>query len=200
MRQRGFTLIEILVTLVVVAIGVSLVGINIAGSRQALQLDNAVNGFYQRLTLAQEEAILMNRQMGFRLQENSRGEIQVHWLAQLADDAGRWSWSQAPGKIFDTVTEPLFEGLEFEVEGVDVDLLEVPEPRDPDIYDGSKPSLARGVLPQVFILASGEISPFVWRLAPPKAFDDIEAHRIEANVIGQTRWLKPGDDGRDWDE
>ncbi|MEY3017466.1 MAG: hypothetical protein RL336_601 [Pseudomonadota bacterium] len=200
MRQRGFTLIELLVTLVVVAIGVSLIGINVAGSRRALQIDNAVNGFYQRLSLAQEEAILMNRQMGFRLRETSEGDIQVQWMAQLFDDAGRWYWGQAPGEVFDTVTEPLFAGVLLEVEGVEVDMLEEAEPRDPEIYDGSKPSLARGVVPQVFILASGEVSPFHWRLASEDVLDDIESHRIEANVIGQMRWLKPGDDGRDWRE
>jgi prepilin-type N-terminal cleavage/methylation domain-containing protein len=200
MRQRGFTLIEILVTLVVVAIGVSLIGINVAGSRRAMQLETTVSGFYQRLSLAQEEAILMNRQMGFRLRETGEGDTQVLWMAQLFDDAGRWYWGQAPGEVFKTVAEPLLAGVVLEVEGIDVDLLEEAEPRDPEIYDGSKPSLARGVLPQVFILASGEMTPFSWQLAPEDALDDVETHRIQANVIGQMRWLKPGDDGRDWDE
>lgn len=200
MRQRGFTLIELLVTLVVIAIGVSLVGLNVAGSNRALQLENAVEGFYQRLSLAQEEAVLMNRQMGFRLREEPSGVIRVQWLAQMFDDAGRWYWGNAPGDVFEANNEPLFDGLVLEVEGVDAGLIEAPEPRNPEIFDGSSPSLARGILPQVFVLASGEITPFMLRIGPQDSVDELEAHRIEGNVIGQLRWLKPGDDGRGWDE
>ena len=200
MRQRGFTLIELLVTLVVIAIGVSLVGLNVAGSNRALQLENAVEGFYQRLSLAQEEAVLMNRQMGFRLREEPSGAIRVQWLAQMFDDAGRWYWGTAPGQVFEAINEPLLAGLVLEVEGVDADLIETPEPRNPEIYDGSSPNLARGILPQVFLLASGEITPFTLRIGPPDSYDELTLHRIEGNVIGQLRWLKPGDDGRGWDE
>jgi len=200
MRQRGFTLIELLVTLVIVAIGVSLVGLNVAGSNRALKIENAVEGFYKRLVLAQEEAVLMNRQMGFRLQEEPTGAISVQWLAQQFDDAGRWYWGGLEGEIFSPSSELLFSGLVLEVEGVDADLIEDPEPRNPEIFDGSSPNLARGVLPQVFILASGEVTPFKWMLLPEDSFDDTEGHRIEANVIGQMRWLKPGDDGRQWDD
>lgn len=200
MRQRGFTLIELLVTLVVIAIGVSLVGLNVAGSNRALQIENAVEGFYQRLALAQEEAVLMNRQMGFRLREEPSGAIRVQWLAQRFDDNGRWFWGPAPGDVFEAVNEPLFAGVELDVEGIDADLVEAPEPRNPEIFDGSSPSLARGILPQVFVLASGEMTPFTWRLAPPDSINDEDAHRIEGNVIGQLRWLKPGDDGYGWDD
>lgn len=200
MRQRGFTLIELLVTLVVIAIGVSLVGLNVAGSNRALQVENAVEAFYQRLALAQEEAVLMNRQMGFRLREETDGAVRVQWLAQMFDDSGRWYWGAAPGEVFATSTELLFAGLVLEVEGVDADLVEEPEPRNPEIYDGSSPALARGILPQVFVLASGEMTPFEWRLAAQDSVDDLDAHRIEGNVIGQMRWLKPGDDGRGWND
>jgi len=198
-RQYGFTLIEILVTLVIIAIGVSLVGLNVAGASQQVKLEAAVEGLYQRLQLAQEESVLMNRQMGFSLQtEAGEPGATVNWFALVLQEDGLWAWRPAQAEIFKSEQQPMFVELAFSVDGLLVDTLEVREARNPEIYNGTTMSLAKGVLPQVFVFASGELSTFSLQVALEDGLDELQTHRLEGNMLGQLRWLKPGEDGSEF--
>jgi prepilin-type N-terminal cleavage/methylation domain-containing protein len=198
-HQGGFTLIEVLVTLVVIAIGVSLIGLNVFGANQQLKLDNAMQSFVKRLQLAQEESVLMNRQMGFSVAtEVGKPGAKIVWYSLALQDDGLWAWRPADADVFKPAQLDVLNVTEFIVDGLPVDTLEIREPRNPEVFNGTSISLAKGILPQVFVFASGELSSFMLRVALEDTLNEIQTHRVEGNLLGQIRWLKPGEDGSEF--
>lgn len=135
-RARGFTLIEILVTLVIMALLAGLAALSVGGNARRLASDEAER-LRQVLALASEEATMQGEELGLLLGEGS--------YRLLRFDPETESWSEAPGRLF----------AEHELAaGVELDLRLDEAPRAAASRDGGEE------LPEVLLSSSGEITPF----------------------------------------
>ena len=150
-RYRGFSLLELLVVIVIIAILFTATTLAIRGispeeliKTEALRLDRL-------LQLAQEEAILKGQEYGLEFTADSYRfllYIENVWLPLDEDKLLR--------------TRQLPEGMEFELAIEQIDVLIEKGTADEDEDDAEK------LRPQVFLLSSGEITPeFSVRLAIP---------------------------------
>ena len=137
-RMRGFTLIELLVVLVVLGclVGLAVLGAGIAGPARELR------GEAERLSgligVLAEEALLDNREYGLL--------VNVDSYRVLGYDARSGHWQALSGKPHRL---PAWAELSLELDGQP---LQLPGPE------------GDSAVPQLLILSSGELSPFLLRL------------------------------------
>lgn len=154
-RARGFTLLEVMLVLLLVGILASAVVINFSGNSPEQRLEKEVLRFSQVFQFIADSAQLRQQEWGL--------VVAAGQYAFVYYQADGWQWAQQPAAakaytlpegIALTVEldglpgeeQSLLSQLEWEV--VDEDLATSP--------DASSPP----PLPQVFILSSGEVSPF----------------------------------------
>lgn len=80
-QHQGFTLLELLVTLLVIGLGVGVASLSISGTRNN-ELQNAARQLHAQMRLASEEAILNNQQLG------------LIFDVETAESDGRFSFPQ----------------------------------------------------------------------------------------------------------
>jgi len=80
-RQAGFTLLEIIVVLVIMAVAVAVVGVNMAGSSEGAELRAAARGLASGFRYARSEAIVTGREQVLIVDTDARR----YWLT---DDPG----------------------------------------------------------------------------------------------------------------
>jgi general secretion pathway protein H len=167
-RQRGFTLLELLVVLLIMGLAVTMVGISIG------------NGSPQRDT--RQYAQWFARSTGIALQE-AEAQGRNHGVALYQDDEGAWHWQwyrQINGKWLDLVpafapATPLqdYASPQLRVEGKFLDLTDRngnPAQRTPDIV----------------LFASGELTPFEL-LLDAGAGQKSQLVGVCGNAVGQLR-------------
>lgn len=144
--QRGFTLLEIMVVLIIVGILVSFSVLQL-GDKQDEQLRQEARRLQTLISLAREEAILEAREyaIGFW-----RGGYSFY---ELNEDEDHWSSVSADPDLRPREI-PEFIDLALELEGQLV-IMELKPPEKP----------------QVFLLSSGEMTPFVLQLSLPERDD-----------------------------
>lgn len=168
LRVGGFTFIELLVTILLLGLLVSLAVLSLQTESAADRLEREAARLYARMDLAREEAVLQVRTLGLRV-EDGRYRFLVFaregWRA-LADD-----------RILPEHELPETTRLEAELDGMELAL----ENPDTDSEEQRPP-------PQIFFLASGEILPdFALRLTAEDT--DVE-FTIEP---GDEQWLELSD-------
>ncbi len=160
LRSRGFTLVEILVVVVIMAIVVSLAILSIGVTGRDPQLDEETRRIEGLVDILHERALLEGRDFGLRI-EPAAYEFAVYdtnrdrWLAM--NDEGEFRRRALP------------KGVTFQLELDSV--VVVLKPLDRNLSDGPPPA------PQIAIAASGEGTPF--RLTLLRA-----ATRARASVAG----------------
>lgn len=169
----GFTLLELLVVMLVIAIIASLVDFNVRGSERRLEIET------QRLLgltrLAVEEAILRNRQIGFQAYHVNDSDE--------SGDGYRYFWTFWNGREWIPLNESPYElynlprDLELSVEVDDIVLSLEAKNSDSSVQ----------VAPQLRFLSSGETDRFVIILADGTG--GVE-ERIEANGQGDIRLIE----------
>ena len=136
-HARGFTLIELMVTVVIIAIIVSMATLAI-GDPGPEKLKEERARLLALMDLAKEEAILQSREFGILFWEDGYG------FYELLGGQGSQVWQPIGNDNF--LRERTLEAdirLQLWLEGVEVAMSAVKKER-----------------PQVFILSSGEMSPF----------------------------------------
>lgn len=156
-RQRGFTLIEILVVIVVVAVIISIatLSFNVAGEDD--QLDKERLRFASLIEAVQDDALLQGREFGIEIMTSSYRFVEFDPLTR--------QWAEVP---FDELYRLRFlpEGLEFELF---IDEKRIPLESDPKVLDDPDKPMSAGsdpFKPHLFVFASGESSSFeihFWR-------------------------------------
>lgn len=136
-RQRGFTLLELMVVIVIVGVVMTFVTLSLGGDRRAEQLQREAQRLAALMDLASEEAILRSQQIGVRF---GNTDYEFYRL-----EAGSW--------------QPLSQDNQFRRRalptGISLDLeLEDAPPLSLDTAEEDQ-------APQVFILSSGEMTPFI---------------------------------------
>ena len=145
-HTRGFTLIEILVVVVIMAIVISLAVLSIHVTGRDRQLDEESQRIEGLLNMLHDRALIEGRDFGLRLEPNA-----YEFLAYDNRQA-RWQRLDREGEFRRRTLPP---GLSFglELDGQQVVL----KPSDPNVtVDATTPLPA----PQVAVAASGESTPF----------------------------------------
>ena len=134
-RQRGFTLLEIMVVLVIVGVFISLAALSIKGPDRVDALEQEARRLSALIDMAAQESVLQGQEMMVELElhgyefKRFNGE---KWLAIEDDELFR------PRRLDDDME------LDAVIEGAKMQSL---------LFEGRKAS-------QLFILSSGEMSPF----------------------------------------
>ena len=162
--SRGFTLVEMLVTLVIMALLAGLATLSVGGNAER-QARAEMGRFREMLSYASDEATLQGDELGLLVEDNT--------YRLLRFDPETEAWSEVTDKPLDPYTLP--PGLSLEL----------------SLFDsGNRPHSSRSVdepVPDVLLSSSGEISAFRVdiRLAPG---DDAVAS-IESDGSGTLRDL-----------
>jgi general secretion pathway protein H len=152
LHQKGFTLLEVMLVMLLIGLLATTVVLNFSGDSPEQRLNKETERFQQVFQFVAETAMLKQQEWGLVLQENSYSFVYFDgekWL--LADEpkaAQRYQLAK------DFLLQLELEGLP----GSELSLLSQLNWQDDDAAqtDQEQPP----VLPQVFILSSGEISPF----------------------------------------
>ncbi len=159
--QTGFSLLEVLVVLTILAILTGTVMLSFTGADAAQALKGAAERMAMRIELARQHSLTRNREWGIYLEEDA------YRFAEF--DPEQQVWVEQVQRPFNDVDLPDLVGLSLDLE--EYDALPFEE------EDG---------LPQILIFSSGEVTPFrillepEWQAEPWQVASDGLA-RVEAS-------------------
>jgi len=153
LRHNGFTLLEVMLVMLLIGLLATTVVLNFSGDSPEQRLKKETERFQQVFQFIAETAMLKQQEWGLVLQEDSYSFVYFDgekWL--LADEPK----AAEPYELAEDISLQLeLEGLP----GAELSLLSQLNWQTDDEFENSN-SEQPPVLPQVFILSSGEISPF----------------------------------------
>ncbi|MFV0447422.1 MAG: type II secretion system minor pseudopilin GspH [Vibrio sp.] len=182
-QSRGFTLLEILLVLVLI----SLSTVAVIATFPVSQQDEAkltAQSLFQRLQLLNEEAILSGHDFGLRVDENKGALL---FLTLTADGWQELEKRQLSSELKLAADVVLDFQLGGDVWAEDDRLFEAGTLFDQEMFAEEKSQQP----PQVFILSSGEVTPFVLNIYPKQ--QGLERWQIVVQENGQIRLLAPGE-------
>lgn len=148
-QPAGFTLIEVLVVITIMAVLTSLVMVNFTGADQRQRHEGAVERLALRMDLARQRAVQRNRELGFQL------ELNDYEFLELDPAAGGWR---------------LLEGRPFRAGAFDSDVVvtltvegEASEEGDDSPSRSQRDDGITVTPPDLVFFRSGELTPFELR-------------------------------------
>lgn len=169
LRQRGFTLIEILVVMVILGLLATVAVFSLGGSSERRELEQKSRELFLILQVAGERSILDNGEIGVQIADN-----QVRFLHYLPGERTWEAFAERPFAVREWADNFLIE-LETEDD----------PPRMPTNEDNAE-------RPDLVFFSSGETTPF--RLAMGLSSDPDRLYRIETDGLNPLRLLQPEDD------
>ncbi|MDG3086856.1 type II secretion system minor pseudopilin GspH [Vibrio hannami] len=188
-NQAGFTLLEIMLVLVLLSLGAVAVVINLPSSQEDLAKEEAMR-FFHRLQLLNEDAILNGKDFGIRFEAVSNR----YKFLELTQDG----WQLTDSDYFSE--RKIDSGLKLGfVLGSDAwnsnqSLFDNTTLFDEEMFAEFKDKKQQKP-PQVFVLSSGEITPFEVSLFADNQKESESRWRVKALESGLIELLEPGDSG-----
>jgi general secretion pathway protein H len=177
--SSGFTLIEILVVVVIIATVVSIALLSISVAGDDAELDQERRRLASLIETIQDEAMLQGREFGIEIMVSSYRFVEFDPLVR--------QWSEIPGDELYRLRQ-LPEGLEFELF---IDDRRIDLDTDPGRLEDPNKELAGSVdtyVPHLFVFASGESTVFELHIVRP----DLDRRLVlRGDVLGE---LEFGDD------
>ena len=155
-RQRGFTLIEIMVVVIIVATiaSITLLSVGLVGDDD--ELETEMRRLAALIETAQDDALMQGREFGVELMTSSYRFVEFDPLTR--------TWLEVPGdELYRLRSLP--EGVEFElyIDDKRIRLEEDPkELEDPE--ETTRASGAKPYIPHLFVFASGESTVYEIRI------------------------------------
>ncbi len=177
-KQPGFTLIEILVVVIIVATisSIALMSINLVGD------DRELNAERKRLAalieLAQDEAMMQGREFGLELMTSTYRFVEfdpftAQWREVLGDDLLR--------------QRKLPEGMEFELYIEDKRVVLTNDPQEFEDPEETSRSLSdETYAPHIFVFSSGESTAYEIRLRRPSNDQQLA---MRGTILGEIELL-----------
>jgi general secretion pathway protein H len=180
MKQRGFTLIELMVVMVILGLISSIALTTVGGGNQKRELNNEVNRLHAVLRMAAEEAIFSNTEIGV--------VIESDLYEFLTFDEQEGSWTPATPKFLRSYSLPEWISLEFQREGKERKLLGNKSVLDEDSdFYSSVLDTEDAKTPDLMLLSSGEVTGFTISMQ----IDDDASSRIEIKTNDQGEIILP---------
>jgi len=175
--QRGFTLIEIMVVVIIVATVVSIALLSVGVIGEDNEIDKERRRLATLIEMVQDDAMMQGREFGVELMTSSYRFVEFDPLTR--------QWAEVPGdELYRLRFLP--EGVEF---ALYIDDKLIPLDEDPQkLDDPSKSMISTGIkpyIPHLFVFASGESSVYEIRLRRPQT--DYELI-MRGDVLGQIRF------------
>lgn len=162
--SAGFTLLELLVVLVLIGIIFSFAMLSLGGDDVAELMERETRKLGTLLGLASDEAVLRGEEMAVHFTTEGYEFLILkdgHWQAPEAD------------RLLQARELPTDIEIRLEIDGDDPGLTR------------SEDEEAETVTPQVYILSSGEMTPFTATLQSPQS---TTRYRLEASILGDVSW------------
>jgi general secretion pathway protein H len=186
--QRGFTLIEMVVVIVVIGVLASFASLGIGNRVNDDKLTNEAERLKAILQLASEEAEAKGVDIGVRFTQGG-------YRLLVLDSNRRWGDYENSGALRRRqYAIPL--GLRLTVDG-----RPIPLPKDLTVEEEAEDGLdrsarfhtreddaARRITPQVLLLSSGEMTPFALDMDAPGLRS---GYRLEADALGRLKLARP---------
>ncbi len=183
-RSRGFTLLELLLVLFVVALVTSLASLSLNSGGQDIRLENQVRELGSVAQYALDEAQANGIDMGLRLERRFTGGEPTYHFEWLQRSITGWRAPQPSIPLYDAGQFPA--GL---VLSLELDDLPVPD-LEPDPQVEQAP-------PQIYFYASGETTPGVLEFRDETSGDVL--WRLDWDLLGRFRYLPRGEESLDDD-
>tara|TARA_B110000503_G_scaffold13903_1_gene18984 strand:+ start:108423 stop:109052 length:630 start_codon:yes stop_codon:yes gene_type:complete len=181
-RQRGFSLLELLVVLMVVVLMTSLVNLSVNSGGQDIKLESQVRGLADVASYALDEAQISGVDYGLFLQEQQQAGEAIYSLQWLQRQIDGWEEPGNGGEMF--VAQELPPGVALELELEDAPVIELS--LDDDDYDEDE----ERIRPQVVFYASGETT--VGAINVRQVDNGNLLWRIEWDLLGRFKLLRRG--------
>jgi general secretion pathway protein H len=168
----GFTLLEMLVVVLIIGIVMSFAVLSLGGDRRGEALSREAHQFVELLRLAAEQTVLRGEEWGVQL-----GVDEYRFLVYT--DKG---WAvQGEDPLFRARTLTQGTELDVELEGREIVLGDTLDTKTEGLADQADKDDADTLKPTLFILSSGEISPFVARFSAKETEQRFE---VKADALG----------------
>tara|TARA_R110002072_G_scaffold247384_2_gene406575 strand:+ start:21314 stop:21928 length:615 start_codon:yes stop_codon:yes gene_type:complete len=185
-RQRGFSLLELLVTLMVIVLVTSLVSFTVSSGGEEIRLEATVRNLAEVASYALDEAQMTGVDYGLLLEEDSEARVPTYSYSWLQRQRDGWDDPVSGKDLFNKGRLPPEIELELELE--DAPLVELSLDEDRDAVEPVKP--------QIVFYASGEATVGAINVRE-RATGDL-LWRIEWDLLGRFEVLRRGEAEEDW--
>ncbi len=199
--QKGFTLLELLLVLVIVGLAASVTIISIGKGFQSENLDKFSKTLRNTLGYAAEEAVLFKKQIGIRFDVENEIDLEemryVILFYQLDETAQKWL--ALDDKDFKKIQFP--PGTELMVE-IEDEVLTIGGTQEGDVLNtqkkvkkqqkGIKGSEEKSIYPDVIFFSSGETQKFVIKMNNAEKPEQV--YEVSATILGQLSVKTPFDE------
>jgi general secretion pathway protein H len=198
-RQRGFTLLEIVLVMFVVGIAFGMVAISIGGGTRPYEIKSAAKSLYASAALASEEAILTNTQFGLRFDIDPEypGPDDHYLYSWYQFDPMNMRWIKLEDHdVLKAGKLPEHIRLQIEIEGQPLVIGAREKQVSKLALEQKQEEEGKGdpEYPDIFFMSSGELSAFTVRMSDKDLQEYEGEYRVEGEMVGRVKYILPGDD------